>query len=36
VGQRVTTTRDESVRVLLRELGEPDRVVLRAKGGAQP
>jgi pyrimidine operon attenuation protein/uracil phosphoribosyltransferase len=26
-----TTTRNESVRVMLRELGEPDRVVLAEK-----
>ena len=31
VGMRVDTTRSESVRVMLRELGEPDRVVLREK-----
>jgi pyrimidine operon attenuation protein / uracil phosphoribosyltransferase len=31
VGLKVTTTRNESVRVMLRELGEPDRVVLREK-----
>jgi len=31
VGTRVETTRRESVRVLLRELGEPDRVVLRER-----
>ncbi len=30
-GLRVTTTRDESVRVMLREKGEPDRVVLRER-----
>lgn len=34
VGQRVETQRSESVRVLLRERGEPDRVVLREKLGA--
>jgi pyrimidine operon attenuation protein/uracil phosphoribosyltransferase len=32
VGLRVETARTESVRVMLRELGEPDRVVLREKG----
>jgi pyrimidine operon attenuation protein/uracil phosphoribosyltransferase len=31
VGVRVETTRRESVRVMLRELGEPDRVVLRER-----
>ena len=31
VGLRVTTTRDESVRVMLRELDETDRVILRAR-----
>jgi pyrimidine operon attenuation protein/uracil phosphoribosyltransferase len=31
VGMKVDTTRLESVRVMLRELGEPDRVVLREK-----
>jgi pyrimidine operon attenuation protein / uracil phosphoribosyltransferase len=31
VGLRVETTRSESVRVMLSELGEPDRVVLRAR-----
>ncbi len=30
-GLKVTTTRTESVRVLLRELDEQDRVVLREK-----
>jgi len=30
-GMKVDTTRNESVRVMLRELGEPDRVVLREK-----
>jgi pyrimidine operon attenuation protein/uracil phosphoribosyltransferase len=33
VGVKVNTTRNESVRVKLRELGEPDRVVLREKAG---
>ena len=32
VGIRVQTTADESVRVMLAEKGEPDRVVLRARG----
>ena len=39
VGLRVETARTESVRVMLRELGEPDRVVLREKhppAGAAP
>jgi pyrimidine operon attenuation protein / uracil phosphoribosyltransferase len=31
VGQKIETSRRESVRVLLRELGEPDRVILREK-----
>ncbi len=31
VGIRVETTRQESVRVMLQELGEPDRVVLRER-----
>ena len=31
VGLRVETTRRESVRVMLRERGEPDRVVLRER-----
>ena len=31
VGIKVETSRKESVRVMLRELGEPDRVVLREK-----
>lgn len=31
VGLKVASTRQESVRVMLRELGEPDRVVLREK-----
>jgi pyrimidine operon attenuation protein/uracil phosphoribosyltransferase len=31
IGLRVETARTESVRVMLRELGEPDRVVLREK-----
>jgi pyrimidine operon attenuation protein/uracil phosphoribosyltransferase len=31
VGLRVETTRNESVRVMLRELGEQDRVILREK-----
>ena len=35
VGVKVETTRRESVRVMLRELGEPDRVVLRERA-AQP
>jgi pyrimidine operon attenuation protein/uracil phosphoribosyltransferase len=34
VGLRVATSRDESVRVSFAEMGEPDRVVLRAKGPA--
>jgi pyrimidine operon attenuation protein / uracil phosphoribosyltransferase len=34
VGLRVETTRKESVKVMLRELGEPDRVVLREQGPA--
>ncbi len=33
VGLKVETSRSESVRVMLRELGEPDRVVLREKRG---
>ena len=33
VGLRVDTTRRESVRVLLRERGEPDRVVVRERVG---
>jgi pyrimidine operon attenuation protein/uracil phosphoribosyltransferase len=31
VGLKLTTTRSESVKVMLRELGEPDRVALREK-----
>jgi pyrimidine operon attenuation protein/uracil phosphoribosyltransferase len=31
VGIKVDTSRDESVRVMLRELAEPDRVVLRGR-----
>jgi pyrimidine operon attenuation protein / uracil phosphoribosyltransferase len=36
VGLKVTTAANESVRVMLRELGEPDRVVVREKVGPGP
>jgi len=36
VGMKVETTRRESVRVMLQELGEPDRVVVRARAEDEP